>query len=350
VRYLWAGALVAAAACSSVTSQYQKAAETDTAEAYRAFLRRNPGSEYEEAAYQRLDELMFTEASEDGSAEALRSYLERSVLSYHWSEADSLLERALLSQKAAALRDSIATEESGELVLELGETLLDLGDGSGAAVHLRQADSLGADAFRVHLGLARSHSLTDDDTRALAEFQEALTLRPGSSAAYRYLARHHRHRGQHAKALAAYLEAVERAPTDYDLRFELGLTYLDVPNAAEAVREFKGVVDLDPERLEALYWLGLAYAQMGDSDLAIVWLRRYLVQVRELGDQAAVERTEAKMRQIRPAGSTQAKVIPGQTYKNQEKKQESRGSTGRGWANPFGGRGRRAGRGDPWDR
>lgn len=342
--------ILAALACSSLTSQYRSAAEKDTIEAYRSFLRRHPGTEYEEVARRRLDDLLFIEAREEASVEALESYIENSVISYHRREADSLLSRAMLLERSETLRDSLTLRPAADVALELGQALADLGSGSEAASRFNQADSLGADEFDVHLGLARSYSAMGEDTRATAEFQEALRIRPGSSQAYVYLARHYRQKGQHEKALGAYLEAVQKVPQDQGLRFELGLTYLDLPNAAEAVREFKAIAEFDPERYEALYWLGVAYAQMGDSDLAVLWLRRYLVEVRELGDQAAVEHTEAKIRQITPAGATtHARVVPGQTYKNQEKKQEQR-NTQKGWTTaPWGGTQRRRRGADPWD-
>jgi tetratricopeptide (TPR) repeat protein len=342
--------IVAVVGCSSVTSQYRSAAEKDTAEAYRSFLRRHPGSEYEEVARHRLDDLLFLEAREEGSVDALSSYLESSVISYHRQEADSLLARALLLERSEVLRDSLEMHPAADVALELGDILAELGNGTEAAARFLQADSLGADEFGVHLGLARSLSLQGEDTRAIAEFQKALETRPGSSPAYIFLARHHRSRDQQEKALSAYLEAVQKSPENRDLRFELAGMYLEIENPAEAVREFKGIVESDPDRTEALYWLGIAYAAMGDSDLAVLWLRRYLVDARELGDQAAVERTEAKIREITPAGAaTHGKVVPGQTYKNQEKKQEQR-DTQRGWTTPWGGRQRRRGTGDPWDR
>ncbi len=343
-------AVLVVVGCSSVTSQYDKAVELDTAEAYRSFLRRHPGSQYEEVARHRLDDLLFIEAREEGSVGALSSYLENSVISYHRREADSLLARALLLDRSESLRSSLETQAAGGVALELGEVLAELGRGDEAAIRFRQADSLGADAFDVHLGLARSFSAMGEDTRAMAEFQEALRIQPGRARAYVFLARHHRGKGQHEKALSAYLEAVQRSPDNQDLRFELAGMYLDIANPGEAVREFKRLVESDPERTEALYWLGIAYAEMGDSDLAVLWLRRYLVEVRELGDQAAVEHTEARIRQITPAGATtHARVVPGQTYKNQEQKREQR-DTQRGRTTvPWGGaRGRRRGA-DPWD-
>ncbi len=351
MRLRWEAVVLMALACGSVTSRYDRASQKDTVEAYRDFLRRHPGSEYEEVARRRLDDLMFAEAREDGTVDALAAYVENSVISYHRREADSLLQRALILENSVALRDSLEETQSAALAVELGNALAELGEGVEAAERFEEAGSLGADSFDVSVGLARSYSLMGEDTRAIAEFQRAMRLRSSSPWPYVYLARHYRRRAQHTKALGAYLEAVQRSPEDADLRFELGLAYLDVPNPAEAVRVFKRLAESESEDIDALYWVGIAYADMGDSDLAVLWLRRYLAQVRELGDQAAVEHTEAKIRQVRPAAATsQAKVIPGQTYKNQEKKQEQRSSGRQGWTRtPWGGTQRR-GRGDPWDR
>ncbi len=351
MRNGWVGLLLLAVGCSSTTSQYHRAKEEDTVEAYSAFLQRHPGSEFEAVASRRLDDLLFEDAKEQGTPSALASYLDISVLSYHRHEADSLLERALLAERSKALEESLTSGGRSELLLELGEVFLALAAGHEAALCFARAESLGASPFECRLGLGRSHSLLGEDTRAMGEFQKALSMNPNSVKAYLHLGRHHWRRDQHERALGAYLEALERSPKDMNLRFELGVLYLDVPNPAEAVRELKAVTGPDSEHAEALYWLGIAYAEMGDNDLAVLWLRRYLQEMREQGDQAEVERTEAKIHQIKPSVSTaQAKVIPGRTYKSQKKeKQQKQKRSDRGeWARFPWGVGHHRGRGTPW--
>jgi tetratricopeptide (TPR) repeat protein len=348
VRNAWIGFLLLAVGCSSVTSQYRRAKEEDSVEAYSTFLQRHPGSEFEAVASRRLDDLLFKEAKGQGTSSALACYLDVSVLSYHRHEADSLLERALLVERSKALEESLTSRGRSELLLELGETLLALAEGHEAALCFARAESLGVSPFECRLGLGRSYSLLGEDTRAMGEFQKALSMNPNSVKAYLHLGRHHWRRDQHERALGAYLEALERSPKDMNLRFELGVLYLHAPNPAEAVRELKAVTGSDSEHADALYWLGIAYAEMGDSDLAVLWLRRYLQEMRKEGDQAEVERTEAKIHQIKPlAGTAQAKVIPGQTYKNQEKNKQKRSDRG-DWARFPRGVGRHRGRRTPW--
>jgi tetratricopeptide (TPR) repeat protein len=91
--------------------------------------------------------------------------------------------------------------------------------------------------------------------------EEAHRLDPGGTATASVLARTYSSLGRNEEAVALYIRLIGERPHDPDLRFRLGVTYLQLERLEVATREFEAAIRLDPG--EAAYWVNLGVALEG---------------------------------------------------------------------------------------
>ncbi|MBN1867709.1 tetratricopeptide repeat protein [Candidatus Sumerlaeota bacterium] len=72
-------------------------------------------------------------------------------------------------------------------------------------------------------------------------------------------------RGDYEVALAGFREALSEIPRNKHILNNLGLTLLAMRRESEAVEAFEKAIEIDPDFLEALNNLGLAWTQYGSS-------------------------------------------------------------------------------------
>ncbi|MER7107341.1 tetratricopeptide repeat protein [Streptomyces sp. NPDC000229] len=166
---------------------------------------------------------------------------------------------------------------------------------------------------RAHALQARGRALHDMKRydEALADFDQAIALRPGSPRAYTGRAFVHRVRGDFDKALENHDRAVELATRPVRPLAHRGETYRRMGRHAEALADFDRVIELDPAsvwpragRAQVKHALGRPAEALADLDLALSidpdhrWSLVRRAQVRRaLGDAAGalhdLDRAEA---------------------------------------------------------
>ncbi len=104
----------------------------------------------------------------------------------------------------------------------------------------------------------------DRVTEARAEFEKALEVRPGDPKALGLLGLTLFRLSDFQGALPVYRELVATTPSDPSLRMNLGLVYLKLGLADDAIEELTRSRDLDPSQTRAVSYLGLAYARTGE--------------------------------------------------------------------------------------
>ena len=82
--------------------------------------------------------------------------------------------------------------------------------------------------------------------------------------------------GKYEDAEKTYSRALAKKPDDVNVRADLGLTFLfrDPPNYERAVKELKGVLEKDPDHVQALQNLTVAYTKTSDKANASASLAR----------------------------------------------------------------------------
>jgi tetratricopeptide (TPR) repeat protein len=101
---------------------------------------------------------------------------------------------------------------------------------------------------------------------AAVAFREALALSPRATGAYTALGDVEFRLGHTDEAVAAYRQLMAVYPFTYiaELHRQVGLFELRGDRPEAAVRDLGQAVMLDPEDWVAFYWLGHAYARVGD--------------------------------------------------------------------------------------
>jgi tetratricopeptide (TPR) repeat protein len=112
--------------------------------------------------------------------------------------------------------------------------------------------------------------------QAVAEFQEALRLRPDYAEARGNLGIALELSGHPAEAIVEYEGAVRAAPDRADLRYNLGRLLAIQGRSDPALEQYEAAVRSDPDLAEAQGALGELYLRVGRTDQAIPHLERAL--------------------------------------------------------------------------
>ncbi len=99
-------------------------------------------------------------------------------------------------------------------------------------------------------------------------FENALSLRPNDTKALGLLGLCCFRLADFERALPIYQRLVAENPEDASFRLNLGLVYLKLGNAPDAVSELHRSRELDPRQTRATTYIGLAYARNGQYALA----------------------------------------------------------------------------------
>ncbi|HEY0195561.1 MAG TPA: tetratricopeptide repeat protein, partial [Kofleriaceae bacterium] len=103
---------------------------------------------------------------------------------------------------------------------------------------------------------------------AQRSFRAALELEADNPRVLALLGLSHFRAGEFTEARSLYEQLVERAPTDASHRLNLGLVYLKLNDADQAITALEESRALDPSQGRAVSYLGLAYARAGRYDEA----------------------------------------------------------------------------------
>lgn len=82
--------------------------------------------------------------------------------------------------------------------------------------------------------------------------------------------------GNYSEAEKSYMKALTKKPEDLNVRTDLGLTFIfrDSPNYDRAIQEFKRVLDVDANQVQALQNITVAYTKKSDKASATATLAR----------------------------------------------------------------------------
>ncbi|MDQ5825740.1 MAG: tetratricopeptide repeat protein, partial [Chloroflexota bacterium] len=108
-----------------------------------------------------------------------------------------------------------------------------------------------------------------DLDKAIAEFSEAIRLKPDYAAAYINRGGVYRSQEKYTQSIADFNRAIELVPGNGAAYLERGTTYMYANNNDSAVSDFTRVIELLPNSSEAYYYRGLIYLNQNEYDKAI---------------------------------------------------------------------------------
>jgi tetratricopeptide (TPR) repeat protein len=171
--------------------------------------------------------------------------------------ADRLRESADQLQKAAAI-----APRDAETANNLGMVLLRLKEIDGAVTTLEHAVAMNPKLIKAHFNLAQAYLRAGraDDARRASARAEALTKEQRDMGRAMVLVQTAR---QKLHAIPLLREAIEAHAGFVDAHMELGRALLESGgDPAAAIQHFRMALNLDPERADAHYQIGLALRRM----------------------------------------------------------------------------------------
>ncbi|MGH9664699.1 MAG: tetratricopeptide repeat protein, partial [Bryobacteraceae bacterium] len=145
------------------------------------------------------------------------------------------------------------------------------GEAGAAAEHLDSAiQALGQipDAAYPRYLRAKVYTEQNQVDKAAAELKDAVSLRPDFAEAWSDLGQARKTMLDDAGALAAFARAVELQPEDDIAQYRLGAEYLEQGNTNRAVVHLRKAFSLKPENQSTLYSLQLALRKDGQLEQA----------------------------------------------------------------------------------
>jgi tetratricopeptide (TPR) repeat protein len=127
--------------------------------------------------------------------------------------------------------------------------------------------------------LGRAYMREDKHQEAIAEFRNAIALRPEDPIFYMVMLRSYREIGMEEEGLRIVQEAVRAHPEDAQFQEVLGGANLVLRRPQEAIAAFKEVIRLNPDLGDAHMGMGNAYRQLDSLDSAV----SYYKEARRLG-------------------------------------------------------------------
>jgi protein O-mannosyl-transferase len=120
----------------------------------------------------------------------------------------------------------------------------------------------------AHNGLARALARRGQMDAAIAQYEEALAIKPDYVEAHNNLGNVLAGRGEHAAAITQYRMALRIKPDHAEAHNNLALALADGGQVDAAIAHYEKALALEPRFAEAHYNLGNALAGRGQADLA----------------------------------------------------------------------------------
>lgn len=114
----------------------------------------------------------------------------------------------------------------------------------------------------------------NDLTSAKEQFDKAIQLKSDYAPARYQIAMVYQARGNTDQEISALEDLKKSNPNDVGVAFQIGLTYYQEQNFSKARIELERAIVLSSDYANALYFLGLTYSQLGDTDKAIEKFQR----------------------------------------------------------------------------
>jgi len=132
--------------------------------------------------------------------------------------------------------------------------------------------------FNAHYRRARAHDWLDDPDAADADYRQCIRVNPKYSACFVDLATLYADFGFVTEAVAVIEAGLAANDNDADMRNGAGGMFLDIGRHAEAIVHFREALKIDPDMVEVLFGLGMAYAEARDRDNAVRNLTEFLTK------------------------------------------------------------------------
>lgn len=170
---------------------------------------------------------------------------------------------------------------------------------------------------RTLLDKGKQLYLDDQDTEAVAAFEQAIALDPDLAEghfrlalAYEALDKRDEAEAEYKKAVAAYKKHLEASPDDAEAHYNLGQTYANLSQYSDAIREYRQATRLKTDDPDIYYDLGVAHTKLAQYDAAAAAFSKSLeIDPEYYRAQDALEEAREGVKRIRVGKKHQADLL-----------------------------------------
>lgn len=184
--------------------------------------------------------------------------------------AADMLDEALVPLRAALQLD----RANAQTLVQMGEALFELGRVDESFQHFEASLEIDDESPDLHVRYAKRLQEAGRNDEAIMHCQIAIDLGPKMKRAYAQLCTLLEDPAELETATQRLAELVAEDPTDPADHFNLGLAYLRLKRAPDAIAEFRTAIEQEPLYGEAIVNLASALADQRDLDGAKVWFRK----------------------------------------------------------------------------
>jgi Flp pilus assembly protein TadD len=156
----------------------------------------------------------------------------------------------------------------------LGAICVQKGEVAHGVAQFRQALELKPREAEAHFNLAMALAINGDVEEAIAQFRQALELKPASAEACYNLGLVLARKGEVEEAIAQYRQALAIKPAFAQAHYDLGLALARSGKGDDAVAQYRAALQFKPDYVEALNNLGIALVQKKEVAEAIARFRQ----------------------------------------------------------------------------
>jgi Flp pilus assembly protein TadD len=181
------------------------------------------------------------------------------------------------------------------------------------------SNGLAGDKSQARVLLEKGKELyrDDQDSEAVAAFNEALKLDPDLAEAhfrlglgYEALDKREEAEAQYKKAVEAYKKHLDQNPDDSEAHYNLGQAYAGLGQYSEAIREYRHATKLKTDDPDIYYDLGVAHTKLAQYDAAAVAFSKSLeIDPEYYRAQDALDEAREGIKRIRAGKKHQADLI-----------------------------------------
>lgn len=222
------------------------------------------------------------------------------------------IQRRLLRADAAAEGETAAASQRSVLIGAIVILLLVPVLGGGIYLAIGRPEATQVDLAAMQRRAAQEAQIRADTERMIAQLRERLAAEPNRADGWLLLGRSLLAIDRAAEAVPALDRAIALQPDDaesYALRAEAQTLAADGSVTASAQRDFRAVLERDPQHPGARYYLGLARLQEGDTRGAYDdW---YALAADSPADAPWLDVVQARLRELAPRlGIALAQAVP----------------------------------------
>jgi len=133
----------------------------------------------------------------------------------------------------------------------LGKAYLKQGQVDDAIKELNTSLGMFANSAPAHLSLGEAYANQGNTLAAVKEFQETIRIKPENQDPYMHIADIRENRGDLELSIGELRSALELFPTSTELRMRIGDESLALEKLDDAMKEYKKVLDTDPQNQPA---------------------------------------------------------------------------------------------------